>query len=331
MSKSESNQPTPEAPQEGEVSVSQARQAYTQVVDKLTTIFREGQASAIQSMWRMGQVVQDFMAEAEKSSGSRYGSFSIDNLSEDLKGRDVNLHGRSTLYHCRNVYKSLSYEQIGALAKRGYTTNHVKALLPLSAELRERVHAEMIDPRTNEIIPEEVLRSKIRDLQGVSDKEKADDAIQGKTVPQPTEAEVIEASVDNGYTGEDGKAVETEGNAPLETPAPGEAPVKATAAPDYSKPPLPGVKKLTKTLAASLGNISDAVIALREVPKVGFDSKIAATNWIQARDDLKTTAADVRRYLDEVIKIADESAANDGLAEFTAPTSDDFKRKRRRK
>jgi hypothetical protein len=306
-----------------------AKTAYEAVLDTITKIHRTGQARAIQSMWHMGQVVDEFLNEVEKSEGSRYGTFGIDKLAEDLARRDVCSAGRSTLYHARKVFRILSFEQIEALAARGYTTHHVKALLPLSDEIRTKVHAELIDPKTNQIIPIGVLNSKIEDLQSANSRTRADAALAA-----PSPADAVQAAVDsgpaaavaNGYVDEAGEAApDADGNPEL-TP-PDKAPLSAATkgAPDYSRPPLPGVKKMTKALNAVVSTVSDAVVALKEVPKIGFDSTTAAKNWLQAREELRASLTDAQRYISETLAVVLDSAANDGLGEFVAPTADEVK------
>jgi hypothetical protein len=326
-----------------------AKKAYDEVVENVTQIYRVGQARAIQTMWAMGRVVDEFLVECEKKAGSRYGSFGIDQLSDDLSKRDVGLTGRSSLYSARKVFKTLSFEQIETLAQRGYSTNHVKTLLPLSDEVREKVHAEMVDPKTNQIISVPALQEKVKSIQMDAAKAAADKAIDGPSPAEQIEAEADagpakppqqtgeEAAQENGYTGENGEATTDapEGEAATtpegEPKDPEKAKLAAKGAPDFSKPPLPGVKKMCKTLQGFIGTVGDAVIALKEVPKVGFDSKVAAQNWVNAREELRASITDAEKYIAEMKKAVEESANSDGLADYLAPTGDDIKKRRKRR
>ena len=313
-----------------------AKQAYDEVVTAIVEIYRTGQARAIQTLWVMGRKVDEFLTECEKKTGSRYGSFGIDQLGDDLKRQDVSVTGRSSLYHARKVFKTLSFDQIESLAKRGYSTHHVKALLPLSDEVRERVHADMINPKTNQVITVEELNAKIKELQTESAKRAADRAINGPTPAEQIETEADdgptktgeEIAQENGYTTDSGEATDSPSTDPEGGDVGEKAPVDpekakamARGAPDYSKPPLPGVKKMIKALNNVLGAVSDAAVSLREVPKVGFDSKVAANNWLQAREELRACLIDTSKYLTEMRKLLEESARDDGLGEFTADTA----------
>lgn len=309
------------------------KKEYDEVVDVLTTIFRTGQARAIQTMWKMGEVVDAFLTECEKPDGSRYGTYGIDQLSQDLERREVAMGGRSTLYHCRKIFITMSFEQIEALAARGYTTKHVKALLPLSDELRERIHAELVDPKTNEIITYATLADRIRSVQTLDNRQRITSAVEASpadTLEQAVDA--ADAAEENGYTTPEGEATpDAEGNPELTTPDTDGPSRKATSAPDYSKPPLPAVKRLVKALDACLAAVPDAVIALKEVPKVGFDSTVAAKNWVAARTALAAVVVDIGEFLPAIRSTLDESARTDGLAEYTAPTADDRKAAKKRK
>ena len=174
-------------------TAAEAKKAYDLVVTSITDIYRVGQARAIQTMWAMGRVVDEFLGEVEKKEGSRYGTFGVDKLAEDLTARDVQGVARSSLYHARKVFKTLSFEQIETLAQRGYSVNHVKTLLPLDDEIRERVHARWFDPKTNQIIPVTKLQEKVKSMQMDAAKAAADKALEG-----PTQAEQIEAEADAG-------------------------------------------------------------------------------------------------------------------------------------
>ena len=86
-----------------------------------------------------------------------------------------------------------------------------------------------------------------------------------------------------------------------------------------------------KALENVIAAVPAAVKSLESVPKVGFDSKVAAQNWVNARDELKANLESVEKYVSSVKEALDASARSDGLGEFLAPTSEDFKKKKRRK
>jgi hypothetical protein len=290
------------------VSASAANSAFTKLVTDLVQTFRQGQAGAIHAMWSMGRLVDDFLVEAEKKNSGRYGTHSIDELSEQLKARGCSLSARSSLYHCRHVFKELSEAQIKDLSARGYSVEHARLLLPLSPDIREKVFLDLVDPATKDVMTTRDLGTKVKELTGKDAKNKADDALAAKT---------------NGYTDSEGNFVEIPeskaGEAPKRDGKPGIG--AAPKAPDYSKSPLPGVKRLSKALTSVVAAVADAAVALKEVPKVGFDSPVSAKNWAAACEELKACCEDTEKYLEQIKPLLKSCMLSDGAKEFAEPTA----------
>jgi hypothetical protein len=297
------------------VSASSANSAFTKLVTDLVQTFRQGQAGAIHAMWSMGRLVDDFLIEAEKKNSGRYGTHSIDELSEQLKARGCSLSARSSLYHCRHVFKELSEAQIKDLSARGYSVEHARLLLPLSPDIREKVFLDLVDPATKDVMTTRDLGTKVKELTGKDAKNKADEAL----APQ-SKAEAAKA---NGYTDGDGNFVEIPeskaGEAPKRDGKPGIG--AAPKAPDYSKSPLPGVKRLSKALTSVVAAVADAAVALKEVPKVGFDSPVSAKNWAAACEELKACCEDTEKYLEQIKPLLKSCMLSDGAKEFAEPTA----------
>lgn len=297
------------------VSASSANSAFTKLVTDLVQTFRLGQAGAIHAMWSMGHLVDDFLIESEKQNGGRYGSHSIEELSDQLKAKGCSLSARSSLYHCRHVFRELSEAQIKELSARGYSVEHARLLLPLSPDIREKVFLDLVDPATKDVMTTRDLGTKVKELTGKDAKNKADAAL----APQSKE----EAAKANGYTDGEGNFVEIPeskaSQAPTRDGKPGIG--AAPKAPDYSKSPLPGVKRLSKALTSVVAAVADAVVALKEVPKVGFDSPVAAKNWAAACEELKANCEDTDKYLEPIRALLKSCMLSDGAKEFAEPTA----------
>jgi len=298
------------------VSVPTADQNYLALLQRFLDLFHAGQARAIQVMHKMGAHVDEFMKEQEENGAKKYGAKTLDKLIEDLESKGVAGCGRSSLYHCRKIFLIMKEADIDLLAARGYTTSHVKALLPLSDELRERIQCEMVDKASNTVIPLPVLELKIRDAQmevkradakdatDPTDKVKADAAAGPVNDKDRMDEGGTDPSQENGYTGSDGKAAPgADGNKELKAGEGGKAPAGATTkGKDYSAPPLAAVKAFSKVCDQFVTLVPGVTKSCREVTKIGFDSGKAAENWCLARDVAIDALKGVQQYVDSVLE-----------------------------
>ena len=307
-------------------------QAYSQFLDRFIALHRAGQARAIQVMHKMGAHVDEFMREQEENGGQRYGARNLDKLIDDLNSRGVQQYARSTLYHCRKVFLIIKEADIDLMATRGYSVNHVKALLPLSDELRERIQSEMVDLKTQSVIPLPVLEAKIRDAQVEVSRQAADTAtdpaaqVQADAARGPAQSDA-DAAAQNGYTGEDGKeAPGADGNAELKSGEAGAAPAGASkGAKDYSAPPMASVKEMAKLADRIVTLVPGVTKSCREVTKIGFDSHKAAENWCQARDICIDALKGVQQYLDSLLETLTAEKRDGGSENFKESAQPDKK------
>jgi hypothetical protein len=306
-------------------------QAYTALLDRFVALYRTGQARAIQVMHKMGAHIDEFMREQEEGGAKRYGSRNLDKLIDDLNNRGVQQYARSTLYHCRKVFLIMKEADIDLLANRGYSVNHVKALLPLSDELREKIQSEMVDLKTQSVIPLPVLELKIRDAQMEVKRADADAATDPADVVRAAAAEgpangvtSEDAAAENGYTGEDGELRAGEGGK-------GGPAGASTTGKDYSAPPLAAVKAMGKICDQFVTLVPGVTKSCREVTKIGFDSPKAAENWCMARDTCMDALKGVQQYVDGLLETLAAEKRDGGADSFkdSAPKPKGKKGKRR--
>lgn len=324
-----------------EVIEQTADQLYLSLLERFLALHRAGQARAIQVMHRMGAYVDEFMQEQEENGAKKYGAKTLDKLIEDLQGKGIDC-ARSSLYHCRKIFTIMKEADIELLANRGYTTSHVKALLPLSDELREKIQCEMVDTTSNTVIPLSILELKIRDAQMDVRRSAADDAtdpaaqVQSDAARGPVrDLSGLDPAQENGYTGEDGgQAPGADGNPELKTGEGGGAPAGAsTGAKDYSAPPLTAVKAMSKICDQFVTLVPGVTKSCREVSKVGFDSAKAAENWCVARDTCMDALKGVQQYVDgllETLAAEKRDGGSEGFRDSAQPSKKFGKGKKRR-
>lgn len=320
-------------------------QNYLALVDRFLALHRAGQARAIQVMHRMGAYVDEFMKEQEENGAKKYGAKTLDKLIEDLQSKGVDC-ARSSLYHCRKIYTIMKEADIELLANRGYTTSHVKALLPLSDELREKIQCEMVDTASNTVIPLNILELKIRDAQMEVKRADANEAtdpaskVQADAAKGPAGQDLFneggtDPSQENGYTGADGKAAPgADGNPELKAGEGGKAPAGATAgAKDYSAPPLTAVKAMAKVCDQFVTLVPGVTKSCREVVKIGFDSPKAAENWCQARDTCIDALKGAQQYIDGLLETLAAEKRDGGSESFrdSAQPEKKFKKGKKRR
>lgn len=300
-------------------------QVYTELLDRCVILWRTGQARALQVMHKMGGYVDDFLKEQEDGGSKRYGARNMIRLSEDLESRGVEACAPSTLYHCRKLFLVIKESEIELLAKRGYSTAHVKALLPLSDELRAKIQCEMVDQATSEVIPINVLEHKIRDAQTAAQRAEADAATAADPAAEVQAAAAKgpahqggDAAQDNGYTDAEGHAADgAPGNPELKAGEGGakEAPAGANkGAKDFSAPPMVSVKAMAKACDQFVALVPAVTKSCREVSKIGFDSPKAAANWCLARDTCIDALKGAQQYLDGILETL-VAEKNDGGSE----------------
>lgn len=303
-------------PDDNVVIENTADQNYLDLLDRFVGLFRTGQARAIQVMHKMGAHVDEFMKEQEENGAKKYGARNLDKLINDLESKGVEGCGRSTLYHCRKVFQIMREADIDLLANRGYTTSHIKALLPLTNELREKIQCEMVDISTNSVIPLTVLELKIRDANMEVKRADATAAmdpaaqVQADAAKGPASEDLFneggtDPSQENGYTGPDGSAAPgADGNPELKAGEGGTAPAGAstTGGRDYSAPPLAAVKAMGKICDQFVTLVPGVTKSCREVQKIGFDSGKAAENWCVARDVCIDGLKGVQQYVDSLLE-----------------------------
>ena len=315
-------------------------QVYTDLLDRCVVLWRTGQARALQVMHKMGGYVDDFLNEQEDGGSKRYGSRNMIRLSEDLAGRGVEACAPSTLYHCRKLFLVIKEADIERLASRGYSTAHVKALLPLSDEIRARIQCEMVDTATNEVIPINVLEHKIREAQTAAQRTAADNAtaadpagaVQAAAAQGP--ANTGDAATENGYTDTEGHAAEgAEGNPALEAGAAGPAPAGASTntTKDFTAPPMVSVKAMAKVCDQFVALVPGVTKSCREVDKIGFDSPKAAGNWCLARDTCIDALKGAQQYLDGILEtlVAEKNSGGSENFKDSAPKPKGKGKKRR--
>lgn len=284
-----------------ELTVEQA--AYGEYVDKAINLTHNLQVSHLRWYWEMGDLVSKFMAN---QAAKKFGEKNLDTFAVDLKGHMNGVEiGTSTLYCARSINVHYKLEQLDDMVKRGVTVGHLKLLIPLKDEQKTEVAKKLYgaDGRAITIKQLDEAISETARRAAQESVAKAAETVKARPTPPapPTASEepvgAPEATAPEGSDAPPATPVVDDGKSGTRG---------ATPQKEFSQPPLKALKTFDNVATKLIACTGDALIAVNEGVKVGFDSDKAQKNFRDAFHSAQAATRDVLETCKQLLATMDE-------------------------
>lgn len=178
--------------------------------------------------------------------------------------------GLSTIYHACKIFTKYKPEEITDLADKGVTVGHLKLIMPLEESKAEEA--------TNSLTKE--------DGSVISVKELAEQIKQTKTASPAASTDDTPAAASSSSSG------------------------ASAAASDFSVSPVKALKAIDSALIKVIANAGEAIIAVNEAVKVGFDSDKARKNFVTACSNAEASLEDILKTAPDLLAQIKEAKQN---------------------
>jgi hypothetical protein len=288
--------------------------AYTACIAAIAAETRALQKSTLDFYWLIGQIVSGFIDAA----GEAHSRKNLELLARDLENKRLGVSfGITTLYCARSIFKTYARAALDDMVVHGVMIGHLKALAQIEdGDARESLVAEHLYAGPDgQAIPVKELETLVQQSRQQQAKKGAHDAIEKAKTVEYTE-------VTDSSSQPDGLPVDATGDQPASAGT-GETASSAVAAVgmgvpagasqtggsprEFTQSPLKVLKALESTATKLLIQAGDAVIAVTEVSKIGFDSERAQANYNLVFANARTAVADVQEVLKALLDTMTEA------------------------
>ncbi len=282
-----------------ELSVEQV--AYDKYVTSAIGLTRGLQVSHLKWYWDMGELVNHFL-----TAGKKLGDKNLDTFAADLKGHVTGVEiGTSTLYCARSIRLNYEADSLNAMVERGVTVGHLKLLMPLKDGTKDTVTKKLYGADGKAITIKQ-LDDVISETAREAAHESVAKATEQVKVPKPVPPEVPvagEAQVEP----ESAQQAEAEATPVAAKPDDGMAGTRgASPQKEFSQPPLKALKAYDNAATKLIACTGDALIAVNEGVKVGFDSDKAQKNFREAFNAAMAATRDVMETAKQLLDTMEE-------------------------
>ncbi len=274
-------------------------------VEKAANLTKTLEVTTLNWYWKMGELFTDF--EKAMTNDTMPGR-KADHLASQLADLGYPI-GVSTLYLAKKTFETLREDKLAESVAKGMTISFFKLFWTLSGEHRAAVESEILGPDGKAISVralQQLIEEKRREVITANNERAADHVAKVKAAPiggaesdlQPSleETETVD-SPDTTTTPAAPDAAAPKGNEDGQTGSRG-----ATAQKSFSVSPLKAVKEAEKAATKSTASVADALIAVVEATKVGFDSDKAQENFRREVGNLKAALQEAIPSLQGLLK-----------------------------
>ncbi len=271
---------------------------YGQYVTSAINLTRGLQVSHLKWYWDMGNLVHQFLGAGNKLAGK-----TLDVFAADLKGHVTGVEfGTSTLYCARSIHLNYKLDALDDMVQRGVTVGHLKLLIPLKDDAKEQVTKKLYGPDGKAITIkqlDDLINGTAREVAQESVAKATEQVKLTKPTPPPAPSADQAMPVD--------QTPETPPVAEVAKPDDGKTGTRgATPQKEFSQPPLKALKTYDNAATKLIACTGDALIAVNEGIKVGFDSEKAQKNFREAFNSAMAATRDVMETARQLLAVMDE-------------------------
>lgn len=267
-----------------------ANQRYETLLQRMTDLLRNGVRQNIERAYKLGLMYREF---TDGMIRNKYGDATVEKLCTDLQSRGVlGEYSRPDKYlYVAKVLVDMfpDLDELNKLVDHGFSLSHAKRLFSLDEQTRTKVQSRMIEH--GRVISVVRLEDLCREVGSKQSMESIRHVVGESDDPS---ADVPESRFDCSPAPVDTKSAHSSAGAAAPAEQPQSKPQEKTATsktntiPERSiKSPLKAVKTLERQVSKSVIAMADAVIAVKETAKIGFDSDIAQDRYLKELSNLR--------------------------------------------